>query len=134
MGYRSEIYLKTTAEGFVMLKQLDDKIKIKEEKPLYGLAIEKTPEDFYRMSALSVKWYDEFEQVINFNEALNQLKKQNIPFVFIRIGEDVNDVEVNQNWTDDMPEELFNFAPQVSIDDEDEGRYSLLVHSDDKDE
>lgn len=134
MGYHSEIYLKTTAEGFVMLKQLDDKIKIKEEKPLYGLTIEKTPEDFYRMSALFVKWYDEHEQVINFNEALNQLKKQNIPFVFIRIGEDVNDVEVNQNWTDDMPEELFNFAPQVSIDDEDEGRYSLLVHSDDKED
>ena len=134
MGYRSEIYLKTTAEGFVMLKQLDDKIKIKEEKPLYGLTIEKTPEDFYRMSALFVKWYDEHEQVINFNEALHQLKKQNIPFVFIRIGEDVNDVEVNQNWTDDMPEELFNFTPQVSIDDEDEGRYSLLVHPDDEED
>lgn len=134
MGYRSEIYLKTTAEGFVMLKQLDDKIKIKEEKPLYGLTIEKTPEDFYKMSALSVKWYDDYEQVINFNEALNQLKKQNIPFVFIRIGEDVNDVEVNQNWTDDMPEELFNFTPQVSIDDEDKDRYSLLVHPDDEED
>ena len=117
-----------------MLKQLDDKIKIKEEKPLYGLTIEKTPEDFYKMSALSVKWYDDYEQVINFNEALNQLKKQNIPFVFIRIGEDLNDVEVNQNWTDDMPEELFNFTPQVSIDDEDKSRYSLLVHPDDEED
>lgn len=98
-------------------------------KPLAYLNVEKTPTGFYKISHTDIKWHKGYTQVVNFYRALTQMEEQNIPFVFIRIGEDIDDIEVKNNWTEDMPDELETFEPQTTIYDEDEGDYETIVAS-----
>ena len=129
MGYCSQIALKTTSEGWILLKRYNDMITEEGAKPLAYLNVEKTPTGFYKISHTDIKWYTGFTQVINFYAVLAQMEEQNIPFVFIRIGEDIDDIEVKNNWTEDMPCELETFEPQTTIYDEDEGDYETIVAS-----
>lgn len=121
--------MKTTSEGWILLKRYNDRITEESAKPLAYLNVEKTPTGFYKISHTDIKWYTGFTQVINFYTALTQMEEQNIPFVFIRIGEDIDDIEVRNNWTEDMPEELETFEPQTTIYDEDEGNYETIIAS-----
>lgn len=129
MGYRSHISLKTTTEGWIILKRLNDKIKKEEDKPLAYLTVQKTLSGFYRVSHNSIKWYEGNTQIENFNLAMAQMEEQGIPFVFIRIGEDIDDIEVKNNWTEDMPDELETFEPQTEIYDKDEDNYKTIMEA-----
>ena len=42
-----------------------------------------------------------------------------IQYSFIRLGEDIEDIENRKNWTDDIPSEIEYFGPIVDISDED---------------
>lgn len=121
--------MKTTSEGWILLKRYNDTITEESAKPLAHLNVEKTPTGFYKISHTDIKWYTGFTRVINFYTALAQMEEQNIPFVFIRIGEDIDDIEVRNNWTEDMPDELETFEPQTTIYDEDEGNYETIIAS-----
>lgn len=127
MGYCSQIALKTTTEGWILLKRLNNKIEKEEDKPLAYLTAEKTTTGFYKISHPDIKWYDSYTNVKNFNLALSQMEEQGIPFVFIRIGEDIEDIEVRNSWTEDMPDELETFEPQTTVYDEDEGGYETIM-------
>lgn len=127
MGYRSQIALKTTTEGWILLKRFNDKIENPEERPLRGLTVGKTPTGYYKISHDYIKWYDEDPQVINFKEALHQMREQNIPYVFIDIGEDLEDITIQNNWTSDMPSEIETFDVERRITDEDEGSYEIII-------
>lgn len=122
--------MKTTSEGWILLKRFNDRITEESAKPLAHLNVEKTPTGFYKISHTDIKWYTCFTRVINFYTALTQMEKQNIPFVFIRIGKDIiDDIEVRNHWTEDMPEELETFEPQTTIYDEDKGNYETIIAS-----
>ena len=127
MGYRSQIALKTTTEGWILLKRFNDKIENPDERPLNHLTVGKTPTGYYKISHDYIKWYDRDPQVQNFNEALHQMRIQNIPFVFIRIGEDIDDIVIQNNWTEDMPDAIETFDVERSISDEDEGCYETIM-------
>ena len=127
MGYRSQIALKTTTEGWILLKRFNDKIENPDERPLRNLTVGKTTTGYYKISHGYIKWYDEDPQVQNFNEALHQMRIQNIPYVFIEIGEDIEDITIQNNWTSDMPDELETFDVERSIVDADEGCYEIIM-------
>lgn len=127
MGYRSQIALKTTTEGWILLKRFNDKIENPDERPLRHLTVGKTPTGYYKISHDSIKWYDENSQVKNFEEALHQMRIQNIPYVFIDIGEDIEDITILNNWTSDMPDEIETFDVERHIVDEDEGGYEIIM-------
>lgn len=127
MGYRSQVALKTTTEGWILMKKLNDSIEKEEDKPLAYMTVEQTPTGFYKISHTDIKWYDGYSQVENFNLAMDRMTEQDIPFVFIRIGEDVDDIEVRNNWTDDMPDTIETFEPQTDIYDEDAGAYKTIM-------
>ena len=55
------------------------------------------------------------------------MRIQNIPFVVIRIGEDIDDIVIQNNWTEDMPDEIETFDVERSISDEDEGCYEIIM-------
>lgn len=61
-------------------------------------------------------------------EALELLKKQDIPYSFIRIGEDTDDIVHDCNWTDDIPDEISNFEPVVDVNDDD-SVYETIIDS-----
>ena len=124
MGYRSQIALKTTTEGWILLKRFNDKIENPDERPLNHLTVGKTPTGYYKISHDYIKWYDRDPQVQNFYEALHQMRIQNIPFVFIRIGEDIDDIVIQNNWTEDMPDEIESFEPVIDVN---EGCYEIIM-------
>ena len=66
MGYRSQIALKTTTEGWILLKRFNDKIENPDERPLNHLTVGKTPTGYYKISHDYIKWYDRDPQVQNF--------------------------------------------------------------------
>lgn len=61
------------------------------------------------------------------------LEKHDIPYKFIRLGENIDDIEVRENYTDDMLDELEDFNPNVSIYDTSAGDYENVINPD-KDE
>lgn len=123
MGYRSQIALKTTTEGYLIMKQMNDAIETKEDRPLDYMEIQKTTFGFYKISQDDLKWYDSYPDVQNFNKMLEKLEAEDIPYSFIRIGEESDDVEHKMNYTDDMPDEISSFEPIVDINDEDYDSY-----------
>ena len=55
------------------------------------------------------------------------MRMQNIPYVFIDIGEDTDDITILNNWTSDMPDEIETFDVERSIVDADEGSYEIIM-------
>lgn len=120
MSSYSQVYLKTTTEGYIILKQLDNSITKTSDKPLNKAIIQRTASGFYKISFDDIKWYEgTYENVENFMKGLELLKKQDIPYSFIRLGEEVWDIVHEYNWTSDMPSAISSFEPLVDINDED---------------
>ena len=126
MGYRSQVEFKTTTEGYLVLKRFNDSITEITDRPLQGAEIYRTESGFYKVVFDDVKWYEGYKDVDNFMKVLDQLDEQDIPYKFIRLGEDIEDIEVKENYTDDMPEELCEFNPDVSIYDTSSGSYEVV--------
>lgn len=120
MGYRSQVYLKTTTEGYLIIKRRNDSIENPDHRMLrYAERIKKTPSGFYKIQFNDIKWYESYEEVRQFMDSLEILRKQDIPYSFIRIGEDSSDIEHKVNHTDDMPDEIYSFEPVVDVNDDD---------------
>ena len=100
MGYRSDVYLKTTKEGYKALEQ-----EIKKNKLGYKLWEE--PEHIYLNDAENtitvewnyLKWYPEYEDVHTIEDAIGTMCDK-YPIHFIRIGEDIEDIEDNYYYPD----------------------------------
>ena len=128
MGYSSNVYLKTTTEGWILMKKMNDSIAIPEDKPLAYATVERTEAGFYKITFDDLKWYDSYRQVQNFNRVLDQYEDQDIPYSFIRLGGDTDDIEHRKNWTDDMPSEIESFEPVVDVNDDDPwGSYETIM-------
>lgn len=129
MGYRSDVYLKTTTEGYLIIKRRNDSIEKPEHRPLqYAEEIKRTPAGFYKIWFCDVKWYEStYEEIKQFMSALDDLVEQGIPYSFIRIGEDPTDVEYKVNWTDDVPDEIQTFEPVIDVNDEDWSCYEDIT-------
>lgn len=119
MGYRSQVYLKTTTEGWVIMKKFNDSIEDRDYQPLDGAEVNKTESGFYKISFYDIKWYDSYISVQNFNKVLRMYDEQDIPYSFIRLGEDTEDIEHRRNYPDDMPYEIECFEPVIDVNDED---------------
>ena len=119
MGYRSEVYLKTTTEGWVVMKKYNDSLEKGYDQPLYGAEVNKTESGFYKIEFHGVKWYDSYKSVQHFDHVLQLYEEQDIPYSFVRLGEDTEDVEHKRNYPDDMPYEIECFEPVVDVNDED---------------
>ena len=119
MGYRSQVYLKTTTEGWIVMKKFNDSIDNRDYQPLDGAEVNKTESGFYKISFDDIKWYDSYTSVQNFNKVLRMYDEQDIPYSFIRLGEDTEDIEHKRNYPDDMPYEIECFEPVVDVNDED---------------
>lgn len=131
MGYRSNVYLKTTTEGWIMLKQFNDKIENKEERFIqtgrYSLGeVNKSSSGNYKITWEDVKWYDSYPEVRNLLTALDELEEADIPYSYIRIGEEEADIEHKRSYPDDMPSEIECFEPIVDVNDEEYGSYEFI--------
>lgn len=123
MGYRSDVYFKTTTEGYLIMKRFNDSLIVedKSERPLTYATIAYTPTGFYRIEYNDVKWYDSYPEVQNFNKALDLLRKEDIPYAYIEIGENPDDITYKCNYSAELetPTEIANFQPVVDVGDDD---------------
>ena len=98
MGYRSDVYLKTTKDGF---KALEKEIKKNE----LGYELWTTPDGVYingneiTVEWTYLKWYEEYEDVRTIEDAIDTTCDK-YPIHFIRIGEDVEDVDDRYYYPD----------------------------------
>lgn len=101
------------------MKKFNDSIDNRDHRPLDCAEVNKTESGFYKITFCDVKWYDSYTSVQNFNKVLDMYDEQDIPYSFIRLGEDTEDIEHRRNYPDDMPSEIEYFEPIVDVNDED---------------
>ena len=81
MGYRSDVYFKTTTEGWLIIKRRNDSIENPDYRMLnYAEEIKRTPSGFYKIYFSDIKWYESYEEVKQFMSALDDLVEQDIPY------------------------------------------------------
>ena len=99
MSYRSDVAIAMRKEDYELLKEFD-----KENKNLIDLLDSATIRE--KAGAVSLywewlKWYDSFSEVEAIEEFLGKLSDEDKPYKFIRIGEDYEDMDVEENWGDE---------------------------------
>lgn len=104
MGYRSDVYLKTTKEGYKALKE-----EIRKNSRT-GYALFTTPENIVynklegsiSMEWNCIKWYLEYDAIKAIDDAIYAINDK-YPLHFIRIGEDLEDIE-DRYYEPDTPD------------------------------
>lgn len=120
MGYRSEVRIATTREGYDRMCELVDGLS--EEHEGYPLMGTNRQPDFYDEEHGSVvfgwddiKWYEGlYADIGNVVKALGELEEREVPYEFCRIGESWDDIEFR---TGGENEELsLHIEPSVAIE------------------
>lgn len=120
MGYRSEVRIATTREGYdLMCDRIDSISEGHDSYPLMGS--DREPEFFDEENGTvvfgwdNIKWYvGLFCDVTNVVKALGELDEQEIPYEFCRIGESWDDIEFTTSGEND--ELALHIEPSVAID------------------
>lgn len=120
MGYRSDVRIATTREGYERIcRCVDELAQDSEIEQLIGTKVSPHHFEEYAGSVVFgwdfVKWYvGVLDDVTNVTKALSELATHGIPYEFCRIGENWDDVEYescDENWDLALhvePESTFN--------------------------
>lgn len=99
MGYYSNIKLVTTAKGIEKLRENLKSADTDLEEWADRLVCSNSTD-----AVLAVwedcKWYSEFPEVEAFYDTLRQLKKADIPFRYVRVGENLEEGDVDTEYSD----------------------------------
>lgn len=103
MGYYSEVALVFTAKGAETMRSMIDEQQLGMalrtrnflEEAMYAVDSESRAEFFHWNS---VKWYQMFEEIACINSVMEELDDED--FLFIRIGEDFEDLEIQGRYWD----------------------------------
>lgn len=113
MGYYSDVRIKTTKKGFEALKIEIEKYN-KENNIKYSaldtLSADKidTYEDIVTITWYGTKWYGEYDDVKAITKALSKIEEQGFSWAFARIGENYDDIEIEDHiQEDDLWENLY---------------------------
>ena len=99
MGYRSDVRIATTREGYNRIcKRVDKLSEGRDGYPLIGM---KRKPEFVEKEGDSVvfgwdwiKWYEGmYADVTNVMTALAEIEADGLPYEFCRVGEEYNDIE-----------------------------------------
>lgn len=89
-----------------------------------------TPDGFYKITFHDIKWYESYQFVQNFHHGLDNLAESDIPYKFIRLGEEPTDIDILENYTEDMPDEIADFQVEIDTYDPDSGSYEDIEGGD----
>lgn len=122
MGYYSDVKCVTTREGWRKLSEAVQKVAKDNDELLteQGDPVEVVNGKYILAEWEYVKWYDDqFKDIEAFMQALRNLENDDIPYRFMRIGENYHDVEFidydGENWEQsrDMPQLVLNRTIEV---------------------
>lgn len=120
MGYRSEVRIATTREGYERIcKRVDD---LGKSSNVYPLISTKVKPDFFDEEDGTVafgwdhiKWYDgDYEDVTHVSKALAELEADGLPLEFCRVGESWDDIQFECHNDNDLL--ALHVEPTTSID------------------
>ena len=107
MGYRSDVRIRTTKEGYEVMKNFVEKYikeNLKEDElkgydyNLLNSAEITEAEDSITLDWTYLKWYDGiFKEVDAVMNSLDILSDKNIDYQYMRIGEEIDDIE--ERWS-----------------------------------
>ena len=100
MSYRSEVAIAMRKEDYELLKGFDEGNQ--NLLDLLKVATVREKEDAISLYWDWLKWYDSFSEVQAIEEFLGRLSDEDKPYKFIRIGEEWDDIEREENWGDEM--------------------------------
>ncbi len=114
MGYKSEVKICTTIEGFNKMKEFVDKtLNLTNTVNLLDYLdekIENVEEDYIIFGWESAKWYEDCcDDVKAIMKSLDYINEMNIPYRYARIGSDSDDIELL--YVDDE-----EYLPDFSVD------------------
>lgn len=120
MGYRSEVRIATTREGYDRMREHVDALSEEHDAyPLMGAGRE--PDFFDEQDGCvvfgwdDVKWYEgQLSDVTNVVKALNEIGECGLPYEFCRTGESWDDIEFRTSGNND--ELAIHVEPTVYID------------------
>ena len=95
MGYRSDVYLKTTKEGYKKIREM-----VRKDEDAFHLfthpdrmtITQNSDGEYISMEWQYLKWYSEYDEVKAIDNAIDELS-DTVPIHFIRLGEDIEDIE-----------------------------------------
>lgn len=99
MGYRSDVRIVVTKEGYKKLEEfVENYLKGIEIAKQYNLLnhkdIEKVTEEYHYLGWNYIKWYEgDYEDVNSIVKGLDYLAENDFSFRFARIGEQYDDIE-----------------------------------------
>ncbi|MBR2492935.1 MAG: hypothetical protein IKB64_05720 [Paludibacteraceae bacterium] len=137
MGYRSQVAFKTTSEGFAIIQKRESEQEDEDLKLLkHADEIKVSKAGNYRIDWDWIKWYDSYKDISFFMESLDKLEEMDIPYAFVRIGEDSDDTEQKYHYPDDgeMPDEIQSLEIVRDINDDEWGSYELYKPEDEPDD
>lgn len=112
MGYRSDVKCITTKKGFELIDKLVRKASgVTDEDSEYWLTDEFSREELMQGKYMllqyeDIKWYSNDTAVCAFEEALERLDARDIPYQFVRVGEDYTDIEWRENSHYNIPSDM----------------------------
>ncbi|MDK2901891.1 MAG: hypothetical protein PWR14_795 [Thermosediminibacterales bacterium] len=119
MGYYSDVYFATTKEGFDFL--FKEKVLREELFPYTNSIKYNTKDNCVLVCWENIKWYDfdpESPEYI-FVNALTILKEKDIPFHYVRLGENFGDIDERSykayetNFPDIYPVQKIEIYPET---------------------
>ena len=102
MGYRSDVRIRTTKEGYEIMKEEIDKYlneKVEDNLDYTPANLVKHTDNtdidgnVVTMDWNYIKWYDFFPEIMAVINALGILQEKDIDYQFMRVGEDLDDIE-----------------------------------------
>ena len=116
MGYRSDIRIITSKDGFEILKEFI-KGYLKDNKEDYNLLeecdIKEEGKEQCYFGWNYVKWYEhDYPEVIAIMEGLNHLGESEYSYRYMRIGESYNDIE-EQSYDGEKDENIYLEYPNM---------------------
>lgn len=134
MGYRSDVKIITTKEGWDMLdKAVKAASDITDDEIKWYLTrndhCKRICNGKYMLGEWEdIKWYDwGCEDVSTFMKTLGQLDESHIPYNFIRVGEDYEDIEMREGeeYDEHMPSLDLRREIEITYYDEEDQKMSL---------
>lgn len=99
MGYYSNIKLVTTARGIEKLRENLKSADTDLEEWADRLVCSNSTDAVLAVWE-NCKWYSEFPEVVAFYDTLRQLKKANISYHYVRVGENLEEGDVDTEYSD----------------------------------
>lgn len=131
MGYRSDVRIVTSKEGFEKLSEfvknylIEKNVDVKDYNLLEELEIKVEGKEQIYFGWNWIKWYDGYENVDAIMDGLEQLEENKFSYKYMRLGENYDDIE-EQDYDGDKDKDICLEYPNIIREFDDDYIKDLL--------